>query len=79
MNSAAEIRNRVIDQIMAIKDTSYLKALSDMIGHSHVEEVISFTEEQKAMLLMSEDDIKTNKVIEQDALNERELQWLKGK
>lgn len=80
MTSANEIRNRVIDQVMAIKDTDYLRALSDMIDHSHVQkEVIPLTEEQKIMLVMSEEDIKAGKTIDQDTLNKRELQWLKGK
>lgn len=80
MTSATDIRNRVIDQLMAIKDTGYLRALSDMINSSHVqEEVVPLTEEQKIMLAMSEDDIKAERTIDQHTLNERELQWLKGK
>ena len=31
MTSANEIRNRLIDQLMAIKDADYLQALSNMI------------------------------------------------
>ena len=80
MTSATDIRNRVIDQLMAIKDAGYLRALSDIINNSHVqEEVVPITEEQKIMLVMSEEDIKAERTIEQHTLNERELQWLKGK
>jgi hypothetical protein len=80
MTSATDIRNRVIDQLMAIKDAGYLRALSDMINSSHVEEeVVPLTEEQKIMLVMSEEDIKAERTIDQHTLNERELQWLKGK
>ena len=80
MNSATDIRNRVIDQLMAIKDTDYLQALSNMIDHSHIQvEAVPLTEEQKIMLTMSEDDIKAGKTIDQHALNERELRWLGGK
>ena len=80
MTSATDIRNRVIDQLMAIKDARYLRALSDMISSSHVqEEVVPLTEEQKIMLVMREEDIKAERTIEQHTLNERELQWLKGK
>lgn len=80
MTSATDIRNQVIDQLMAIKDAGYLRALSDIINNSHVqEEVVPLTEEQKIMLVMSEEDIKAERTIDQHTLNERELQWLKGK
>lgn len=63
---------------MAIKDAGYLQALSDMINSSHVqEEVVPLTEEQKIMLVMSEEDIKAGRTIDQLTLNERELEWLK--
>lgn len=80
MTSANDIRNKVIDQLMAIKDAGYLLALSDMINSSHVqEELVPLTEEQKIMLVMSEEDIKAGRTIEQLTLNERELEWLKKK
>ena len=80
MTPATDIRNQVIDQLMAIKDAGYLRALSDMINSSHVqEEVVPLTEEQKIMLVMSEEDIKAGRTIDQLTLNERELEWLKKK
>jgi pantothenate kinase len=80
MISVTDIRNKLIDQLMAIKDVGYLKALSDMIDLSHVQEtVVPLTEEQKIMLTMSEEDIKTGRTIDQYTLNERELEWLKRK
>ncbi len=80
MISATDIRNRVIDQLLAIKDADYLRALSDMIKNSHVqEEAVPLTEEQKIMLAMSEEDIKAGRTIDQLTLSERELEWLKGK
>ncbi len=80
MASATDIRNKVIDQLLAIKDSDYLRALSDMIKSSHVqEEAVPLTEEQKIMLTMSEEDIKAGRTIDQLTLNERELEWLKRK
>lgn len=78
MLSATDIRNRLIDQLMSIKDADYLRALSDMIDHSHVQEKnVALTEEQKFMLAMSDVDIKAGRTIDQHNLNERELEWLK--
>jgi hypothetical protein len=80
MISTTDIRNKVIDQVMSIKDEEFLRALSDIIDRSHVQEdVISLTEEQKIMLVMSEEDIKVGRTIDQLTLNERELEWLKRK
>ena len=80
MTSTTDIRNQVIDQLLAIKDADYLRALSDMIKSSHVqEEIVPLTEEQKIMLVMSEEDITAGRTIDHRTLNERDLQWLKGK
>lgn len=80
MISTTDIRNKVIDQLMAIKDVEFLRALSDMIDRAHVQEnAIQLTEEQKIMLAMSEEDIQAGRIIDQFTLNERELEWLKRK
>ncbi len=49
-----------------------------MIKSLHVqEEVVPLTEEQRIMLVMSEDDIQAGRTIDPLTLNERELEWLK--
>ena len=80
MATISEIRNRVIDSLMAINDPHYLKALEEMIKTSKIEHSsISLTEEQKIMLAMSDEDIKEGRVIDQESLNKKELEWLKKK
>jgi hypothetical protein len=80
MASATDIRNKIIDQLLVIKDSDYLLALSDMIKNSHVQEAtVPLTEDQKIMLTMSEEDIIAGRTIDQLTLNERELEWLKRK
>jgi hypothetical protein len=80
MASTSEIRNRVIDRLMAISNSDYLKALDKMIDSSNIQETsIVLTEEQKIMLAMSDEDVKTGRVIDQDSLNKQELEWLKEK
>jgi hypothetical protein len=80
MMSTTDIRNKVIDQLMAIKDAEFLRALSDMIDRARVQEnAIQLTEEQKIMLAMSEEDIQAERTIDQVTLNERELEWLERK
>ena len=77
MASTSEIRNRLIDRLMAISNSDYLKALEKMIDSSNIQETpIILTEEQKIMLVMSDDDIQTDRLIDQDSLNKQELRWL---
>jgi len=76
--SIGEIRNRLIDSLMTINNSDYLKALEKMIKSSNVlEEKISLTEEQKIMLAMSDSDIKNDQTIDPLALEEKELEWLR--
>lgn len=80
MASTSEIRNRLIDRLMAISNSDYLKALEKMIESSNIQETtIALTEEQKLMLTMSDEDIKTGRVIDEESLNKQELEWLKEK
>lgn len=79
MASVSEIRNRLIDSLMAINNSDYLNALEKMISSSNIQdEKISLTEEQKIMLSMSDMDIQNDKVIDQQTLNEKELEWLRN-
>ena len=80
MNSSTDIRNQVIDQLMAINDKNFLMSISKMIDKAHIESpAVALTEEQMLMLTMSDADITEGRTVEQTVLHERELQWLKGK
>ncbi|MEM7549482.1 MAG: hypothetical protein AAF363_07405 [Bacteroidota bacterium] len=80
MASTSEIRNRLIDRLMAISNSDYLTALEKMIDSSNIQEAsIALTEEQKIMLAMSNQDIQTGRLIDQDSLNKQELGWLNEK
>ncbi|MEQ8924604.1 MAG: hypothetical protein RLO81_02260 [Fulvivirga sp.] len=77
MASTSEIRNRLKDRLMAISNSDYLKTLEKRIESSNIQETsIALTEEQKLMLTMSDADIKTGRVIDQECLNKQELEWL---
>ena len=77
MSNTSEIRNRLIDRLMAINNSDYLIALEKMIDSSNVQQTkVALTEEQKIMLAMSDVDIKNGSVLDQESLNEDELKWL---
>ena len=77
MATTNEIRNRLIESLMAINDLEYLKALEGIIKSSNIgRSTIPLTEEQKIMLAMSDEDINKGRVIDQETLNKKELEWL---
>ena len=77
MATLDNIRNGLIDKILSIKNEDFLVALDKLITSSSSEsDTIELTKEQKTMLDMSEQDIKNGKLISQDAMNKRNLEWL---
>ena len=77
MATVDKIRNGLIDKILSIKNRDILEALDKLISSSTSEsEKIELTKEQKAMLKMSEKDIKNGKLISQEGMDKRNLEWL---
>jgi len=80
MNTIDKKRNELIDKILAIKNEGFLEELDNFISLSSSElEITELTKEQRIMLEMSEEDIKNGKLISQDAMNKRNLEWLNAK
>lgn len=78
MANTTDIRNRLIDSLMAVNNADFLMALEEQIKSSNLEaKRIPLTEEQKIMLSMSDLDIQNDRLIDQNSLNERELEWLR--
>ena len=77
MRSIDLIKNSLIDKILTIKNQDFLVALEKLIDSSSTTNKVELTEEQKLMLLMSEDDIKAGRLISQDELDTNDLSWLK--
>lgn len=77
MATVEKIRNGLIDKILSIRNKDFLEALDKLITSSESEsEIVELTDEQKLMLEMSEKDIQNGKLISQDAMNKRNLEWL---
>lgn len=77
MATVDKIRTGLIDKILSIRNKEFLEALDKLITSSNSEsEIVELTDEQKLMLEMSEDDIKNGKLISQDVMNKRNLEWL---
>ena len=79
METIDKIRNKVIDKILSIKNKEFLEALDKLISFSSSESaVVKLTDEQKEMLQMSEEDIKYGRLISQEEMDKRNLEWLDG-
>ena len=77
MMTTDKIRSELIDKILSIKNRDFLEALDQFVTTSSSEsEIVELTNEQKAILEMSESDIKNGQLISQEAMDRRNLEWL---
>lgn len=79
MTTVDKIRSGLIDKILTIRNKDFLVALDHLISSSAAETtVVELTAEQKEMLEMSEADIKNGRLISQEAMDKRNMEWLNG-
>lgn len=77
MATVENIRKGLIKKILSIQNKDFLEALDQLISTSASDtELVNLTEEQKIMLEMSEDDIVNGKLISQEAMDKRNMEWL---
>lgn len=77
MPTIDKIRNELIAKILSIKNKEFLEALDKLISLSEIDlDIVELTKEQKEMLEMSEDDIENGRLISQEAMDKRNLEWL---
>lgn len=77
MGTVDKLRNGLIDKILSINNRDFLEALDTLISSSSSEsKKEALTNEQKIMLEMSEKDIQNGKLISQEAMDKRNLEWL---
>jgi len=69
----------LIEKILNIRNKDFLLALDTLISTSDTEtNIVKLTAEQKEMLEMSETDIENGRLISQEAMDKRNLEWLNG-
>lgn len=78
MATVDQLKDVLITKILSINNIDVLQTLDKIISSSDPgTDIIELTEAQKKMLQMSEQDIKEGRLISQDAMMERNLEWLK--
>jgi len=79
METLDKIRNGLIDKIRSIKNKEFLVALDTLISsRSENSEALELTAEQKELLEMSEADINNGRLVSQEAMDKRNIEWLNG-
>lgn len=77
MAAIDEIRNELIEKIKSVKNKELLEALDTIVSASAYEtDIVKLTAAQKAMLEMSEEDIRAGNVISQEEMVKKNLEWL---
>ncbi len=78
MATIDHLRNGIINKLLTISNRNYLAALFQLVENSSLEkDTVKLTEEQILMLQLSDNDIKTGKLITQAQLDKSDLKWLK--
>ncbi|MBP9152128.1 MAG: hypothetical protein KBF73_07595 [Flavobacteriales bacterium] len=77
MATVGNIRNSLINKILAIKDKEVLSALDKLVSLKSDDEAIELTDEQRILLEMSEDDIANGRMVAEEELFYQQREWLK--
>ena len=75
MNALDNIKNNLIDRILATKNERLLEAINSIFDSTQSEEIVALSSEQIEMLLISEEDIQTGKIISESELSKRDSEW----
>ena len=76
MNALENIKNSLINRILATKNEQLLEAIKSIFDSTQSEEIISLSTEQIEMLSMSEKDIEYGKLVSESELSNRDSKWL---
>ncbi len=79
MATVDTLRNDLIEKLLTISDKKFLAALTELVETTSVKRLpFELTESQKEMLRLSDEDIKTGRLITQDELDKSDREWLKS-
>ena len=76
MNALENIKNSLIDRILATKNEQLLESIKSIFDSTQSEEIISLSTEQIEMLSMSEKDIEYGKLVSESEISNRDSKWL---
>ena len=74
-----DIKSKIIEQILQIDDTGFLKAIKTIIESKIESSAIHLTEYQKQRIAQSREQIRNGQFTDNDTLNKRVEKWLSEK
>ncbi len=78
MTTIDTLRNNIVDKLLTISNKDYLSALYKLIETNSADnKKIKLSKAQISMLGLSDDDIKSGRLISQEELDKSDLKWLK--
>ncbi len=78
MTNLEILKTRLIDRILLTGNQNLLETIDNIfvLSQNPANEVMELTSEQIEMLMMSEEDIKFNRLITQEELDKSDEKWL---
>lgn len=76
MTAIQKTKNRLINRILATKNESLLEAVDTIFATAQPSEILSLSEEQLEMLMMSEADIASGNLISEEELDQLDAKWM---
>ena len=77
MATLENIKNRLIDRILATENEKLLQAIQSIFDSTQSDETMSLTSEQIETLLMSDQDIENGNLVSESDLEKSDSEWLK--
>ena len=76
MTAIQKTKNRLINRILSTKNESLLEAVDTIFATAQPSEILSLSEEQIEMLMMSEADIASGNLISEEELDQLDSKWM---
>jgi hypothetical protein len=76
MNKLDKLKNSLIDCVLATQNQKLLEGIKSIFDSTQEQDFSNLSSEQIEMLLMSENDISSGKLISETELNKRDAEWL---
>lgn len=77
MTALENIKNNLIDRILATQNEKLLQAINTIFETSSIEETVVLSSEQIEMLAMSDDDIANGRIVSDEDLKASDPEWLR--
>ena len=76
MKTIDKVRNRLIDKIMVTDNEQLLNAIDSIFSSTETEDKLNLDSYQLEMLLMSENDINSGKLVSEADLRKADSKWM---